>query len=71
MYRNLYPGSMAVFSVNTWPFKNVLGGGDPSDSGVDFRHSGFANGLFVDGHVETKRLQDLYMTYTKYTYQSP
>jgi prepilin-type N-terminal cleavage/methylation domain-containing protein/prepilin-type processing-associated H-X9-DG protein len=71
MYRNLYPGSMAVFSVNTWPFKNVPGGGDPSDIGVDFRHSGFANGLFVDGHVETKRLEDLYMTYTKYTYQSP
>jgi len=70
MYNNQYPGNMTNFSVNTWPFLNVSGGGNPSNNGVDFRHSGFANGLFVDGHVEAKSLQDLYMTYGKYTYQN-
>jgi len=70
MWNNQYPGLMATFGVNTWPFKNVEGGGDLSDRGVDFRHSGFANGLFVDGHVEAKSLQDLYRTSDRYTYQN-
>ncbi|MCM8818035.1 MAG: DUF1559 domain-containing protein [Candidatus Omnitrophica bacterium] len=71
IYRNSYDGTFARFSINTWPFKNDPTGGDPSDVGVDFRHSGFANGLFVDGHVGSFRFQDLFQTYTKYIYQAP
>lgn len=70
MYRNSWYGCVTKFSVNTWPFKNP-GGGDPSDTGVDFRHFEFANGLFLDGHVSSFRFQDLYQTYDKYTYQRP
>ncbi|MCM8803509.1 MAG: DUF1559 domain-containing protein [Candidatus Omnitrophica bacterium] len=71
IYRNQYDGAFATFSFNTWPFRNDPQGGDPSLIGVDFRHSGFANGLFVDGHVGSFKFQDLFRTSGKYIYQAP
>jgi len=62
--RDSYPGVMVMFTSSYWPFDSSV-----TDQGVDFRHSGFANGLFIDGHVEAKSLQNLYMTNTTYIYQ--
>lgn len=52
--------STCMFSHNTWPFGNTGSSKEPStDIRVDFRHDGKANGLFLDGHVETFALRQL------------
>lgn len=50
--------STVTFSHNTWPFD---GGAEDAnvDSGVDFRHGGRANALFLDGHVISINYKEL------------
>lgn len=50
--------STCTFTRNTWPF-NGEAAEPPVNQHVDFRHGKKANGLFVDGHVQSLGLSEL------------
>ncbi len=53
-----------MFSVNTWPFRTTAS--QTPDAGVHFRHADYANILWGDCHVSSKRTYELYNTGNKY-----
>jgi prepilin-type N-terminal cleavage/methylation domain-containing protein/prepilin-type processing-associated H-X9-DG protein len=65
-YDYVYQGHSVTLSVNSWPFLSTA---DSTKTGVDFRHMGQANMLFIDGHVESKNLSHLLGTYGYYILQ--
>ena len=48
--------SAFTFGVNQYPFRTV----DPYDGYIDFRHELSANLLWMDMHVDSKKLADLF-----------
>lgn len=57
-------GAQVTFSENSWPFKSSAN--SQITRGVDFRHAGRANVLFLDGHVQSFAPGDLLGTGAEY-----
>lgn len=53
---------------SSWPFRHPTAPGQPPASGVqvEFRHGGVSNALFVDGHVEALKYDDIAGTNERY-----
>ena len=66
LFENQNPsiGTSLFFHGNHYPMKTSA---SPS-LGIEFRHKGNANALFMDGHCESMDLKKLYGTASKYTY---
>jgi len=56
-FNSLHPIMDSTISVNSWPFSTTAPIGT---EGIDFRHNGRANCLFLDGHVEGMSVADCY-----------
>ena len=57
-------GTSLFFHGNHYPMKTSAS----ASSGIEFRHNGKANALFMDGHCESMEKSKLYGTTNKYTY---
>ena len=57
-------GTSLFFHGNHYPMKTSAN----ANSGIEFRHNGKANALFMDGHCDSMDLRKLYGTASKYTY---
>ena len=56
-----------TFAGTNYPFKTT---GDTTVGIIDFRHNGYVNGLFMDGHTGSFTFNQLYGSGSKYTYST-